>query len=159
MIAVSACLCGVNCKYNGKNNFNEFAFKLFQAGKAILICPEELGGMSTPREPHEIEDGTGADVLDGKAKVVSNEGLDSTGNFIKGAKEAYKVAKNANVNLAILKVRSPSCGHGAIYDGSFKGIKIKGNGVAAELFIRNGIKVITEEELDEEIFKNLRILE
>lgn len=147
MIVISACLCGVNCKYNGENNLNEKALKLFEEGKAVLICPEELGGMSTPRVPHEIKGGAGAEVLDGKALVISRDGEDSTEKFISGAKEALEIAKDADAKLAILKAKSPSCGCGKIYDGSFKGIKIDGNGVTAELFIRNGIKVITEEEL------------
>lgn len=147
MIVISACLCGINCKYNGKNNLNEKALKLFEEGKAVLICPEELGGMSTPRIPHEIIEGTGAEVLDGKALVVSKDGENSTEKFIRGAEDALKIAKTADAKLAILKAKSPSCGCGKIYDGSFKGIKREGNGVTAELFLRNGIKVITEEEL------------
>jgi uncharacterized protein YbbK (DUF523 family) len=154
LIVISACLCGVNCKYNGKNNLDEKALKLFKEGKAILLCPEELGGMETPRIPHEIKCGTGADVLDGKAIVVSSNGEESTEKFIRGAKEALKIAKEAEVKHAILKAKSPSCGHGKIYDGSFNGIKREGNGVTAELFIRNGINVITEEELDENLEKS-----
>ncbi|MFU0823619.1 DUF523 domain-containing protein [Clostridium sp.] len=148
MIVISACLCGVDCKYNGKNNFNEKAVKLFKEGKAILICPEQLGGLTTPRVPHEIYRGTGADVLDSKAKVISRDGKDSTDKFVKGAYEALKIAKSVGAKKAILKSKSPSCGCGIIYDGSFSGILTKGNGVTAELFLRNGIEVITEETLE-----------
>ncbi|KYH30167.1 MULTISPECIES: DUF523 domain-containing protein [Clostridium] len=147
MIVISACLCGVDCKYNGKNNFNEKAMKLFREGKAILVCPEQLGGLTTPRVPHEIYKGTGADVLDSKAKVISRDGKDCTDKFVKGAYEALKIAKSIGAKRAILKSKSPSCGCGIIYDGSFRGITTKGNGVTAELFLRNGIEVITEEAL------------
>lgn len=155
LIVISACLCGVNCRYNGESSLDEKLLRIFKEGKAILICPEELGGMSTPRNPHEIKGGTGADVLDGKAMVIGNKGEDSTEIFIEGAKEAYRIAKNADVKLAILKSRSPSCGHGKIYDGNFKGDKIDGNGVTAEFFVRNGVDVITEEELDENLVEKI----
>lgn len=144
MIVISACLCGVNCKYNGKNNLNEKALKLLKEGKAILICPEQMGGMSTPRIPCEISFGDGKDVLNGKSKVMNSKGEDCSKEFIKGAKEALKIAKNVKVDFAILKSKSPSCGFGKIYDGSFTGKKKDGNGVTAELFIENGIKVYTE---------------
>ncbi|QGU94979.1 DUF523 domain-containing protein [Clostridium bovifaecis] len=147
MIVISACLCGIDCKYNGGNNLNEEAMKLFKEGKAILVCPEQLGGLTTPRVPHEISKGTGSEVLDGKARVVSKEGEDSTDKFIKGAHEALKIAKSVGAKKAILKGKSPSCGCGLIYDGGFGGVTRKGNGVTAELFLRNGIEVTTEEDL------------
>lgn len=149
MIIVSACLCGINTRYDGKSNLNEKVMKLLKEGKAVLVCPEQLGGFSTPRSPHEIAHGTGAQVLDGDAKVISIEGRDGTLEFIKGAEETLKIAKEVNANIAILKAKSPSCGKGKIYDGSFSGKKIDGNGVTAELLIRNGITVYSEEELDE----------
>lgn len=146
MIIVSACLCGVNCKYNGENNLNQKVLKLLQEGKAIPVCPEQLGGQSTPRAAHEICDGTGADVLDGKCRIKGPEGDDATEEFLKGAYETLKIAKESGAKVAILKARSPSCGFGKIYDGTFSGNKIEGNGVTAELLKRNGIKVYTEEE-------------
>jgi uncharacterized protein YbbK (DUF523 family) len=105
-----------------------------------------LGGCATPRLPAEIQDGEGKDVLEGKAKVVRKDGTDVSGEFIKGAEEVLKIAKFMNINMAILKARSPSCGKGSIYDGAFSGTLKKGNGVTAELLERNGIKVVTEEE-------------
>ncbi len=81
MILISACLCGVNCKYNGGNNLNEKALKLFREGKAVLVCPEQLGGQQTPRAAHEINNATGADVLDGKANIIGPEGDDATKEF------------------------------------------------------------------------------
>lgn len=151
MIIVSACLCGVNCKYNGGNNLNNEILNLFKRGEAVLICPEQLGGQCTPRAAHEICNGTGADVIDGKAKIIGPLGDDATDEFLKGAYESLKIAEDCGAKIAILKSRSPSCGLGEIYDGSFEGKKIKGNGVTAELFLRNGIKIFTEESFNDNI--------
>lgn len=145
MIVVSACLCGVNCKYNGGNNLHNDILELLKKGKAVLICPEQLGGQATPRPAHEIFNAEGSDVLDGKAYVLGPEGDDATEKFLKGAYESLKIAKECGAHIAILKARSPSCGCKEIYDGSFTGKKREGNGVTAELFLRNGIKVYTEE--------------
>ena len=136
MILVSACLCGINCKYNGKNNYNEKIFNLVKEGKAIPICPEQLGGLSTPRIPSEIKN----------SKVINKEGIDVTNNFFKGANEVLEIAKKLNIKKAILKSRSPSCGKGKIYSGDFDGKLVDGNGVLTELLLKNGIEVITEEE-------------
>ncbi|WP_050606700.1 DUF523 domain-containing protein [Clostridium niameyense] len=149
MILISACLCGVNCKYNGKNNLNEKVLKLFKEGRAVLVCPEQLGGQETPRAAHEIINSTGAEVLDGNAKILGPEGDDATEQFIRGAYEALKIAKECDAKIAVLKARSPSCGLSKIYDGSFTGKKKDGNGVTAELLSRNGIKIYTEENIDE----------
>lgn len=146
MIIVSACLCGINCKYNGGNNIDERVLKLVLEGKAIPICPEQLGGLETPRLPHEISGGNGKDVLEHKAKVISREGMDSTNKFEKGAFETLAFAKKLGVTCAILKANSPSCGFGIIYDGSFSGSKKKGNGVTAELLCQNGINIFTEKD-------------
>lgn len=146
MILVSGCLCGINCKYNGGNNLHPAISELLEEGKAIPICPEQLGGQSTPRIAHEICGGTGADVWDEAARVLGPDGEDVTDEFKRGAEESLKIAKACGVKLAILKARSPSCGKGMIYDGHFNGSKIKGNGVTAELFIRNGVEVINEED-------------
>lgn len=147
MIIVSACLCGINCKYNGGNNLDTYVLDLLRKGKAIPICPEQLGGQQTPRDAHEIVNGSGKDVLEGNARVLSPDGKeDSTKEFIKGAYETLKIAKESGAKFAILKARSPSCGFGNIYDGSFSGKKIKGNGVTAELLQNNHIKIYTEED-------------
>ena len=146
MIIASACLCGINCKYNGKNNLNNAIAELFYQGMVIPICPEQLGGLTTPREIKEISGGTGADVLQGTAKVLSPSKSDSTEQFIRGANETLNIALNANIQVAVLKCKSPSCGLGKIYDGSFSHNLIDGNGVTAELLIRNGIKVYNENE-------------
>lgn len=148
-VLVSACLCGVNCKYDGKNNFNKKVAELLKKGIAIPVCPEQLGGQSTPRAPHELQDTTGAEVLDGKGKILGPEGDDATGEFIKGAEETLTIAQLTGAVCAILKARSPSCGKGIIYDGSFSGSKREGNGVTTELLLKNGIEVYTEETIDE----------
>lgn len=148
MILISACLCGVNCKYNGKNNYNEEACKLFKDGKATLICPEQLGGLETPRKPCEIINGRGENVLSGTGKVINNDLVDCTNKFVLGAKEALKIAKNINCSVAILKANSPSCGCNNVYDGSFSGKLVKGRGVTAALFLQNGIKVYDEYEIN-----------
>ncbi|RCX18403.1 uncharacterized protein YbbK (DUF523 family) [Anaerobacterium chartisolvens] len=148
MVIVSACLAGVKCKYNGKSNFNSEAEKLVKSGKAVPVCPEQMGGCPTPRLKAEILNGTGADVLDGKCIVVKENGENATQEFIKGAEEVLKIALLTGAKRAVLKSGSPSCGCGSIYDGSFSGNKIKGNGVTSELLIRNGIEVVSEERLN-----------
>lgn len=152
MIIVSACLAGVNCKYNGGNNLVKEIAELVAKGEALPVCPEQLGGNPTPRPAAEISGGTGAGVLDGKARVIRKDGKDVTAEFIKGAEEVLKLAKLAGASRAVLKARSPSCGCGRIYDGSFSGKLADGNGVTAELLARNGIRVSTEED-----FKKNRI--
>lgn len=145
---ISACLCGVNCKYNGKNNLKQGVEKLLKQGILIPVCPEQLGGMETPREPHEIVNSTASEVLDGKGKVLSKTYKDSTDKFIKGAYETLKIAKSLGVKEAILKSNSPSCGFGTIYNGNFSGEKIRGNGVTAELLKRENIKIYNEEYIE-----------
>ena len=145
MIIISACLCGCNCKYNGENNKNEQCVKLFKEGKAILICPEQLGGLSTPRTPCEIIENNGL------IKVVNKLDEDLTENFKKGAEEALKLAKLVNAKVAILKESSPSCGSSFIYDGTFSNNKIKGIGITAKKFVENGIKVFSENDIPKNI--------
>jgi len=150
MIIVSACLCGINCKYDGGNNLDERVLKLLKEGKAMLVCPEQLGGQETPRVPREIINGNGLDVLEGRARIFGAElNNDVTSKFIKGAYETYKIAEAVGASIAILKARSPSCGVSKIYDGSFSGTLRQGNGVTAELLLSRGIRVFTEENLDE----------
>ncbi len=147
MKLVSACLAGLKCKYSGSDSRNECAVKMVMEGKAIPVCPEQLGGCGTPREQSEILGGTGADVLDGACCVIGKNGKAYTEEFIKGAKEVLYIAKLVNADSAILKARSPSCGSGQIYDGTFSGKLREGNGVTAELLIRNQIRVISEEDI------------
>jgi uncharacterized protein YbbK (DUF523 family) len=139
-------LCGVNCKYSGGNNLNEKCLKLFKEGKAILVCPEQLGGLSTPRIPAEIK-GTPEGVISKKDKVVTKYNVDVTEEFLKGAYETLYIAKLSNVEKAILKEGSPSCGVNYIYDGSFTGKKIDGKGITATILKENGIEIISELDL------------
>lgn len=146
MILVSACLAGICCKYNGGDNGIPFIKELVRQGKAIPLCPEQLGGLPTPRLPAEIKGGSAYDVLQGKALVVRKDGADVTENFIRGAREVLKFCQEMGIKRAILKARSPSCGKGLIYDGTFTGKLVEGNGVTAQLLIDSGIEVMTEEE-------------
>ncbi|WP_294344305.1 DUF523 domain-containing protein [uncultured Clostridium sp.] len=141
MKLVSMCLCGVNCKYSGGNNYDETVLKIVNEGDAIPVCPEIMGGLDTPRIPHEIVGGDGFDVLEGRAKVISKDGDDNTVAFIAGAEKVLEIAKKLNVKEVIFKSKSPSCGNGKIYDGSFSGTLIDGVGVTTALMIKNGIRV------------------
>lgn len=150
MIIVSACLLGENCKYSGGNNKSEKVLEYLKDKEYIAVCPEQLGGLTTPRDPSEIEtygNKDGKDVLNGETKVVSNKGIDVTSNFIKGAEEALKIAKENNAAEAVLKASSPSCGCRYIYDGTFSKKKIKGMGVTASILAQNNIKIIDEEQI------------
>ena len=143
MYLISACLCGVNCKYDGANNYNEKCNELFISGKAILICPEQLGGLTTPRVPSELQ-AKAKDILEGNGKIVTKEGMDVTKQFIKGAKEVVEIAKKLSISTAILKERSPSCGVNFVYDGN----KVKGKGITAEMLNEIGIKTLSEKDLE-----------
>jgi len=147
MILVSACLLGINCKYNGDNNKNDEVVEYLRNKQFIIICPEQLGGMSTPREPSEIVRLDGEAVIKGQTSVISNKRLDVTTKFKKGAQESLKIAQIYNCKEAILKEGSPSCGSNYIYDGTFSGKKIDGVGVTTALLRSKGIKVMSEKEL------------
>ena len=144
MKIISACLTGCECRYDGKSCLDEKGVEMLRNRKAIPVCPEQLGGLPTPRPPAEIVGGDGFDVLDGRARVVDREGRDVTEAFLKGAREALKIAQAAGARRAILKENSPSCGSSFVYDGTFSGKKVPGVGVTAALFIRNGIEVQSE---------------
>ena len=138
-ILVSACLLGKNCKYNGGNNLNQSVLGFIEGHEVIGVCPEQLGGLSTPRLPAEIVDGV----------VTNKEGVSVDAEFRKGAQSALAAALENKVDLAILQSRSPSCGVKEIYDGSFSGKKIKGQGVFAKLLSAHGIKVLDAEDVTE----------
>ena len=138
-LIISSCLCGNNTKYNGGNNLIDKLELLEEKFNLITICPEVFGGLSTPRNPSEI-------IGD---KVYSDKGLDVTENFNNGAKLAVDILKKYNAKYALLKEGSPSCGVHKIYDGTFSGTKIPGSGVTTQMFKELGIKVYSENEIDE----------
>jgi Uncharacterized conserved protein len=139
MILISACLAGHNCKYNGGNNLVPEIKQMFEEGKCVAVCPEQLGGLATPRPSAEIQ-GT---------RVINTAGIDVTKAYETGAAAALKQALQAGCNEAVLKAYSPSCGCGMIYDGTFTHTKIHGNGIFADLCMKNGIHCITDEEYKE----------
>lgn len=134
-IAVSACLLGENCKYNGGNNYSEKLIDYVKEHDVVTICPEVLGGLSTPREPAEIVNGI----------VCHKDGSSVDREFRYGAEKALNIIKEQGAELVILQSRSPSCGVNMIYDGSFSGKLVSGQGVFADLLRRNGIKVVDVE--------------
>ncbi|HHW60978.1 MAG TPA: DUF523 domain-containing protein [Syntrophomonadaceae bacterium] len=153
MILVSACLTGENCKYNGGNNLHPVFQKMAANQRALLVCPEQLGGLPTPRTPCEILGGDGKAVLQGKAKVVNTAGGDLTTAFIKGAQKSLDIAQKNNIKLAVLKSHSPSCGCGTIYNGHFNSTLQPGDGVTTALLRQHQIKVLSEEEYLQKINK------
>lgn len=147
MIVVSACIAGLEVRYNGTHSLDNRIQKMLQENKAITVCPELLGGFLTPREPAEIVGGDGEDVLNGKAKVIEKSGRDVTEMYIKGAYFTLRKAQEVNATLIVLKEYSPSCGSSMIYNGEFKGQRVVGNGVTTALLKRNGLRVVSEENL------------
>ena len=131
------CLLGENCKYNGKNNYSERVAKYLEGHAVIPVCPEVLGGLPTPRDPSEIVSG----------EVINCKGINVDRQFREGAEEALRIAKENGIDLAILQSRSPSCGVKQIYDGSFTGKLIPGQGVFAQLLEKNGFRVMDCEEI------------
>ncbi|MBU1249097.1 MAG: DUF523 domain-containing protein [Proteobacteria bacterium] len=134
-ILVSACLAGLATRYDGGATPFTPVLELIRQGRAIPVCPEQLGGRPTPRNPNEIKDG----------RVIDAYGEDLTEAFERGAREALKLAQLAGCTQAILKAKSPSCGSGRIYDGSFSGQMIDGDGVFAALLKKHGIHILSEE--------------
>lgn len=144
---VSACLLGLPTRYDGDDNFNGRLCRLGRCRGLIPVCPEQLGGLPTPRRPAEIIGGDGKAVLRGSATVLDNAGKDLTGQFLCGAFAALRLARLYRVDGAILKSGSPSCGNGSIRDGTFSGRHRCGDGVAAALLKSCGIPVYPETAL------------
>ena len=147
LLLVSACLLGIPCRYDGGSCPNDQLQALAAQGHVLPLCPEVLGGLPTPRPPAEIQGGDGGDVLKGRARVVNIEGKDVTAEFLAGAQRTLRLARRWNINEAILKARSPSCGVGQIYDGSFNEQLVDGDGVTVALLKREGLIVKSEEEV------------
>lgn len=155
VVLISGCLLGLSCNYKAKaspvylERLSPLIDELVAAGIVFLpVCPEQQGGMPTPRIPSELQDDADS-ILAGQGKILNREGEDVTGFFIKGAEESLRMARLYQVRLAILKSRSPSCGSKGVYDGTFSGKLVKGRGIAAALLQNAGLKVFDEQEFEE----------
>lgn len=137
-ILISACLIGDKTRYDGKSNYHPLVKQLLEKYELVPFCSEVEGGLSIPRKPSEIV----------KDKVINKDGKDVTRNYVSGAQKALNICKYLDIKIAILKDGSPACGVHEIHDGNFKGRKIKGMGVTASLLSKNGIKVISEDEIE-----------
>lgn len=143
-VLVSACLLGVNCRYDGRNSLSSEVLSLVRDRKVILACPEIFGGLPTPRHPNYLRGGAGKEVLEGRARVFNAKGEDVTENFIKGAFETLSLARRMGASQAILKSGSPSCGVGWV---EALGGRMEGDGVTAALLRREGLELKTEGSL------------
>jgi len=143
LILVSGCLAGLHCRYDGKKSSSAAVQELIRRGEGIVVCPEQLGGLPTPRADSKIVGGDGFDVLSGKAKVISEEGIDVTEQFIGGARETLRLARLVGAKRVIFKERSPSCGVKKIYRGEEI---VDGCGVTTALLLREGFEVTAAEE-------------
>lgn len=137
-ILVSACLLGLSCRYDGKSKPVDEVIALKEKYSLIPVCPEILGGLPTPRIPCEIKEG----------RVLNREGEDKTSEYTKGAEEVLRLARLLECDIAVLKKKSPSCGSGEIYDGSFTGKTVQGDGFCAKLLKASGIKVLDETQIN-----------
>lgn len=138
-LLVSACLLGENCKYTGGNNYTPAVEALRERFEVIPVCPEQLGGLPTPRVPSERVGG----------RVLARDGQDVTEAFRQGAEKTLAIAQTEGAARAVLQVRSPSCGCGTIYDGTFSGTLVPGKGVTAQLLEQNGVKIYSSTQINE----------
>ena len=139
-LLMSACLLDVNCRYNGERKAlpDDVLQRLLERHTVVPVCPEQLGGLTTPREPSERQG----------ERVVMRSGRDVTAEYTRGAQEVLRLARRFGCTAAVLKERSPSCGRGEVYDGTFTGMLTPGDGVTAQLLLENGIAVYGESEID-----------
>ncbi|MCX7000542.1 MAG: DUF523 domain-containing protein [Candidatus Sumerlaeota bacterium] len=147
MKLVSACLVGLCANYRGEACAVESLQQAFARGEVIPVCPEQLGGLPTPRPPAEVFGGTAEDVLSGKARVIQCDGTDVTDAFLRGAREVLKLARLVQPELIIFKENSPSCGVNSVYDGTHSRRLIAGCGVTTALLRQHGFKVISEKDI------------
>ncbi|RMF57926.1 MAG: DUF523 domain-containing protein [Calditrichaeota bacterium] len=150
-VLISACLLGELVRYNAERfeDIPPILRKWQEEGRLVAICPEVDGGLPVPRPPAEIVSGDGKEVLQGRTRLLTNDGNDVTDYFLKGAHIALETAQKHNIRMAILKERSPSCGSTAIYDGTFTGNIKPGKGVTVALLETHGVRVFSEETLEE----------
>ena len=135
-VIVSACLLGLKVRYDALSKENKELISLMNEFEFVPVCPEVFGGLPTPRFPSEING----------EKVINKEGVDVTSNYLRGAEETLRLCRLYECDTVVLKSKSPSCGKGLIYDGTFTGNLVNGNGVTTDLLLKNGIKVYTEDE-------------
>lgn len=139
IIAISACLLGIACRYDGESKLYKDIEKLREKYILVPICPEIYGGLATPRPPAEIQGD----------RVINVHGVDLTKNYKLGAQTSLEICKLNNISKAVLKAKSPSCGKGLVYDGSFSGRLIDGDGITAKVLEEHGIRVFSEEDLND----------
>jgi uncharacterized protein YbbK (DUF523 family) len=147
-ILISACLAGVACTHEAEAKPRESILRLVNQGRCILVCPEVAGGLPIPRPAAEIVGGSGEDVVAGRARVINETGEDVTAQYLAGARKAADAARGAGARLAILKVRSPSCGCGEIHSGRFDGELRAGDGVTAATLKAEGVEVVPDESFE-----------
>jgi uncharacterized protein YbbK (DUF523 family) len=145
-LVVSACLLGVACNHEGRGSWRSVVDDLARRYRLVPVCPEVLGGLTTPRPAAEISGGDGADVLAGRAQVMNIAGTDVSAAYRRGAQAAVHVARAAGATRAVLKARSPSCGSGQIYDGTFSRRLVEGRGVTAAALRAAGVEVCSDED-------------
>lgn len=153
-ILISACLLGLNTKYSGESNRNDSLIGYLNKNNIEFypLCTEQLGGLTTPREPSEIESGyTAKDIINGKGRVLTKAHRDVTKEYLKGANNILNFCKEFNITHAILQERSPSCGYTKVYDGTFRNKLIPGVGILTQLLKDNGIKIIELDDLKRSI--------
>ena len=149
-VLVSACLLGQPVRYDGRSSGHPDLLQTWQRdGRVVPLCPEVAGGLPTPRPPAEIPGGQGGAVLDGEAQVVTVGGEDVSAQFLAGARLALELVRRHGIRVAVLKSGSPSCGNRLVYDGTFSGTKVSGEGVTSALLRREGVLVFSELELED----------
>ncbi|MBC7225789.1 MAG: DUF523 domain-containing protein [Thermoflexales bacterium] len=145
VVLVSACLLGLPTSYDGRGHLVAELVRLAALGRVVPVCPEVAGGLPVPRPPAEIVGGSGGDVLDGRARVLTAAGEDVTEAYLRGAEVALALVRRYGIRLAVMKARSPSCSPSGIYDGTHTHRLIPGEGVTAALLRREGVRVVSEE--------------
>ncbi len=155
-LMVSACLLGRPCRYDGQSKKHPLISRLDPA-VILPVCPEQMGGLPTPRPPAEICGGSARDVLEGKARVINREGTDVTREYYKGAVETLDLARKWGIRYAVLKEKSPSCAPSCVYDGNFQDRVRPGLGLAAYLLQKNGITLISDEEVSETLLRSIML--
>ncbi|MEI4518956.1 MULTISPECIES: DUF523 domain-containing protein [Pseudomonas] len=149
-VLVSRCLLGHRVRYDGgASGPFDLLEQWIEEGRVVPLCPEVAGGLPTPRAAAEIPGGQGGEVLDGIAAVITTDGEDVSAQFLEGARQALELVQKHGIRVAVLKANSPSCGNLLTYDGTFRGVKVSGEGVTAASLKRHGVRVFSELELAE----------